>query len=307
MKAAQWILTEKNLTNLPSEDELDKKLPVVQPDLDYLNQRVSGDRMRVTWLGHATVLLQMQHLNILTDPVFSDRCSPIQMPPFGNKRFRRPPLTAEQLPDIDAVLISHDHYDHLDVNSVTAINKKSPNAHWLVGEGLGSWMKGCGVKHCTEFKWWQGECIEGHPDVKFVFTPAQHWSGRGALDANKTLWGSWCVLGTTQKFFFGGDTGYYEVFKVIGEKFGPFQLAAIPIGAYHPRWMMKMQHVDPAEAVLIHKDVQAERSLGVHWGTFALANEPWYEPKTLLEEELKKANIPLETFFTLNHGESRDM
>lgn len=266
---------EKDHSSVPgSKEELDKELPVLKPyfidEPQEAGVREAG--LRVTWLGHATVMVEMDELIFLTDPVFSSRASPSQR--VGPKRFRRAPCTVSELPPIDAVLISHNHYDHLDYNSVLALNERfGPELRWFVPLGLLDWMQKCGCENVIELDWWEENCVPGHDQVTFVFTPSQHWCKRTLMDDNKVLWGSWSVLGPWSRFFFAGDTGYCPAFKEIGKRFGPFDLAAIPIGAYEPRWFMKYQHVDPEEAVRIHIDVQTRKSVAIHWGTFALANE----------------------------------
>uniref|UniRef100_A0AAY4EXV6 N-acyl-phosphatidylethanolamine-hydrolyzing phospholipase D n=1 Tax=Denticeps clupeoides TaxID=299321 RepID=A0AAY4EXV6_9TELE len=271
------FLMEKNNSNIPSSKEvLDKELPVLEPFFVQSPQKVGEvvSGLRVTWLGHATVLVEMDGLVVLTDPIFSQRASPLQF--MGPKRFRGPPCTVAQLPRVDAVLISHTHYDHLDLNTVTSLNERfGGDLRWFVPLGLLDWMQRCGCENVIELDWWEENCVPGHDEVTFVFTPAQHWCKRTPVDDNKTLWGSWTVLGPCNRFFFAGDTGYCSSFQEIGKRFGPFDLAAIPIGAYLPRAMMKSQHVDPEEAVKIHIDVQAKNSLAIHWGTFALAYEVW--------------------------------
>lgn len=184
------------------------------------------------------MLVQMDGLNILTDPVFNDYCGMARL--LGVKRYRPVPCTVDELPDIDAVCISHNHYDHLDYTTVCELNKRfGGKIHWFVPKGLQSWMLETGCKNVFELEWWE-EC--SHPKftdeskaVKFAFTPAQHWCRRGITDYNKVLWGSWSVIGPRNRFFFAGDTGYYSIFKQIGKRYGPFDLAAIPIGAYQPR------------------------------------------------------------------------
>ncbi|KAG9280138.1 N-acyl-phosphatidylethanolamine-hydrolyzing phospholipase D [Astyanax mexicanus] len=288
------FLTEKNHSNVPSSKQaLDKELPVLEP---YFVQnpeqcgRVSSS-LRVTWLGHATVLLEMDGLVVLTDPIFSQRASPV--PFLGPKRYRGPACTVAQLPRVDAVLISHTHYDHLDVDSVTALNSRfGAELRWFVPLGLLDWMRKNGCENVIELDWWEENCVPGHDDITFVCTPAQHWCKRTPTDDNRALWGSWSVLGPSHRFFFAGDTGYCPVFQEIGKRFGPFDLAAIPIGAYLPRGIMKSQHVDPEEAVQIHIDVQAKNSVAIHWGTFALAYETAFvvdEVSTIVKEAVEGA------------------
>ncbi|KAJ1161694.1 hypothetical protein NDU88_002176 [Pleurodeles waltl] len=305
----KWALTEKNNSNVPSsKEELDKELPVLEPYFvqqpELAGRTDSG--IRVTWLGHATVLVEMDELVLITDPVFSHRASPVSF--MGPKRYRAPPCTIEQLPKLDAVLISHNHYDHLDYNTVVGLNQRfGGELRWFVPLGLLDWMQRCGCENVIELDWWEENCVPGHDEVTFVFTPAQHWCKRTATDDNKALWGSWSVLGPCNRFFFSGDTGYCAAFEQIGKRFGPFDLAAIPIGAYEPRWFMKYQHVDPEEAVRIHIDVQAKKSVAIHWGTFALANEYYLDPPVKLEEALVRYGLQSEDFFVLKHGESKDL
>ncbi|TRY65834.1 hypothetical protein DNTS_018009 [Danionella cerebrum] len=303
---ARLFLTEKNNRNVPSAKELlDHELPVIEP---YFVQRPdicgqTGTSVRATWLGHASVLVEIEGLLILTDPIFSQRASPLSF--VGPKRYRDSPCTPEQIPRLDAVVISHTHYDHLDVRSVAALNARfGSSLHWFVPLGLEDWMKKTGCDNVTELDWWTGSRIPGH-DVTFFCTPAQHWCKRTAMDENKALWCSWSIIGPNSRFFFAGDTGYCSEFKAIGKHFGPFDLAAIPIGAYLPRGIMKSQHVDPEEAVQIHIDIQAKASLAIHWGTFPLSYEHYLEPPARMRDAMVNHGLNPDHFFTLHHGESR--
>ncbi|XP_036812451.1 N-acyl-phosphatidylethanolamine-hydrolyzing phospholipase D isoform X1 [Oncorhynchus mykiss] len=304
----RFFLLEKDHSNVPSSKEvLDKELPVVEPWFLRVPEAADGavgSGLRVTWLGHASVLVEMDGLVILTDPIFSQRASPFQF--MGPKRYRDPPCTVDQLPRIDAVVISHSHYDHLDAGTVTQLNERfGGDLRWFVPLGLMDWMQKSGCENVIELDWWEENCVPGHDEVTFVCTPAQHWCKRTPTDDNQVLWGSWSVLGPCNRFFFAGDTGYCSSFQEIGRRFGPFDLAAIPIGAYLPRDVMRGQHVDPEEAVQIHKDIQARHSLAIHWGTFALAYEFYLEPPVRLREAMEKNGLNVEHFFVLNHGESR--
>uniref|UniRef100_A0A8C5QI60 N-acyl-phosphatidylethanolamine-hydrolyzing phospholipase D n=1 Tax=Leptobrachium leishanense TaxID=445787 RepID=A0A8C5QI60_9ANUR len=304
----KWTMTEKDHSNVPSsKEELDKVLPVHEPYFVHCKELAGNTKngIRVTWLGHASVMVEMDGLIFLTDPIFSQRASPFSF--AGPKRYRGPPCTVDQLPRIDAVVISHNHYDHLDYKTVSSLNERfGTELRWFVPLGLLSWMQSCGCENVIELDWWEQNCVPGHDEVTFVFTPTQHWCKRGAFDDNKVLWGSWSVLGPTNRFFFAGDTGYCSAFEQIGKRFGPFDVAAIPIGAYAPRWFMKHQHVDPEEAVRIHVDIHAKKSLAIHWGTFALANEYYLEPPVKLSEALQRCGLNADDFFVLNHGESRE-
>ncbi|XP_077400499.1 N-acyl-phosphatidylethanolamine-hydrolyzing phospholipase D isoform X2 [Vanacampus margaritifer] len=302
----RFFFLDNNHSNVPTSTEaLDSKLPVVEPYFVHNpDLSPSGPGLRVTWLGHASVLLEIDGLNILTDPIFSQRASPVQF--VGPKRYRGPPCSVQQLPRIDAVLISHSHYDHLDAGTVASLNARfGAELRWFVPLGLMDWLAKAGCENVMELDWWDENCVPCHDDVTFVCTPSQHWSKRNALDDNKSLWASWTVLGPNHRFFFAGDTGYCSVFKEIGRRFGPFDLAAIPIGAYLPRDVMKGQHVDPDEAVQIHMDLRAKHSLAIHWGTFALAYEHYLEPPRRLHGALEQNSLKPESFFTLKHGESR--
>ncbi|XP_066448078.1 N-acyl-phosphatidylethanolamine-hydrolyzing phospholipase D isoform X2 [Eleutherodactylus coqui] len=303
----KWVITEKNNSSIPSsKEELDRELPIIEP---YFVQHpeLTGktkNGIRITWLGHASVMVEMDDLVFLTDPIFSERASPLSF--AGPRRFRGSPCTVEQLPKIDAVVISHNHYDHLDYSTVLGLNNRfGTELRWFVPLGLLNWMQSCGCENVIELDWWEQNCVPGHDEVTFVFTPCQHWCKRTPLDDNKVLWGSWSVLGPSNRFYFAGDTGYCAAFEQIGKRFGPFDVAAIPIGAYEPRWFMKYQHVDPEEAIRIHADVRAKKSIGIHWGTFALANEHYLDPPIKLKEALERYGLTSEEFFVVNHGESR--
>ncbi|XP_075064849.1 N-acyl-phosphatidylethanolamine-hydrolyzing phospholipase D-like isoform X1 [Mixophyes fleayi] len=305
--AVKWVITEKDNSSVPSsKEELDKELPVVEPYFvqhpEFAGKTENG--IRVTWLGHASVMVEMDDLIFLTDPVFSQRASPISF--AGPKRFRGPPCSIEQLPIINAVVISHNHYDHLDYNTVLGLNARFGNElRWFVPLGLLNWMQSCGCENVIELDWWEQNCVPGHDEVAFVFTPCQHWCKRTPKDDNKVLWGSWAVLGPSNRFYFAGDTGYCGAFEQIGKRFGPFDVAAIPIGAYEPRCFMKSQHVNPEEAVRIHADVRAKKSIGIHWGTFALANEHYLDPPIKLNEALERYGLTQDDFLVMNHGDSR--
>ncbi|XP_021344037.1 N-acyl-phosphatidylethanolamine-hydrolyzing phospholipase D-like isoform X1 [Mizuhopecten yessoensis] len=495
----KMLIAEKDCSNIPCKtQELDKHLPVLTPEFDQLeNPPNSG--VQATWIGHASVLVQLDGITVLTDPIFSDRCSMVQW--LGPKRYRPPPCKVDDLTVLDAVVISHNHYDHLDHGSVVSLNRKfGDKLWWYVPIGTRQWMLNTGCKNVVELSWWEEHQHSPNPNIMFALTPAQHWCKRTATDTNKVsrcqfgvtatdtnkvsrcqfgvtatdtnkvsrcqfgvtatdtnkvsrcqfgvtatdtnkvsrcqfgvtatdtnkvsrcqfgvtatdtnkvsrcqfgvtatdtnkvsrcqfgvtatdtnkvsrcqfgvtatdtnkvsrcqfgvtatdtnkvsrcqfgvtatdtnkvsrcqfgvtatdtnkvsrcqfgvtatdtnkaLWGSWVVKGPKHSFFFAGDTAYCEGFKEIGEEYGPFDLSAIPIGAYAPRSVMAAQHVDPAEAVQIHTDVKSRNSLGIHWGTFKLTYEFYLEPQTRLPEELRKADLSEDCFVTLKHGETR--
>ncbi|MBX3585853.1 MAG: MBL fold metallo-hydrolase [Ramlibacter sp.] len=283
----------------------------VAPDLPFLKSNAAtGHAMRpaITWIGHATMLVQASGLNVLTDPVFSERASPVQF--AGPKRAQPPGVAMADLPAIDVVVISHNHYDHLDRDSVLALNRRAGGGTlFLVPLGLKPWMAALGVTHVVELDWWQHHTHQG---VDFHFTPVQHWSARSFNDRLQTLWGGWSVFGPDFHWYFSGDTGYSQDFNDTRRHFEPrqpdgFDLALLAVGAYEPRWFMKEQHINPAEAVQIHKDLGARRSVGVHWGTFNLTDEPLDQPPRDLAVARRDQGVPDDDFFLLKIGETRQL
>jgi N-acyl-phosphatidylethanolamine-hydrolysing phospholipase D len=253
----------------------------------------------ITWIGHSTLLVQMDGTNILTDPQWSKRASPVSW--GGPRRLSSPGLAFEDLPRIEFVLISHDHYDHLDLNTV----KRLAEAHdplFLVPLGLKAWFADNGMRRVEELDWWQEREYHG---VRFVCVPAQHFSQRTLWDGNKRLWASWGVLSAKRKFYFAGDTGYFGGFKEAGQRLGPFDLAAIPIGAYVPPEIMKAVHTTPEEAVQAFLDLDARTLLGIHWGTFDLAEEPLDEPPQRLLAEVRRRAMDPARAWIFKLGETR--
>ena len=292
--------------------------PRVAPDLAFIqaNARAGVMAMQpaITWIGHASMLAQFGGLNFLTDPVFSERVSPLSF--IGPKRHVPPGLMPEQLPHIDVVLISHNHYDHLDDASVRALaNQAGGSPLFIVPLGIKAWLAARGITNAVELDWWQSHPIPtaaGPVDV--VFTPSQHWSGRGLNDRMETLWGGYAVFAPDFQFFFAGDTAYSKDFRDIRAHFaarqtpeagGGFDIALIPVGAYEPRWFMTSQHVDPAESVQIHRDLAAKRSVGIHWGTFELTDEALDQPPIDLATARKAQGVADEDFFVMAVGETR--
>lgn len=260
-----------------------------------------GDR-RSWWLGHATVLLRFGALHLLTDPHLGRRASPL--PFLGPKRHVPAPAAPGQLPSIDVVLISHNHYDHLDDWSIRALLRANPGLSCYAPLGLGPWLRRRGVRHVHELDWWQKH---GHQDLEIHCVPAQHWSARGLFDRNRTLWCGWIVKAKGLNFYFSGDTGYTPRLQEISSRLGAPDLAALPIGAYAPRWFMRPQHVDPPEAVQLHRELGVRRSLAIHWGTFELADDSLDEPVELLERALVQDGLGTDDFWILRQGESRPL
>jgi L-ascorbate metabolism protein UlaG (beta-lactamase superfamily) len=256
----------------------------------------------VTWVGHATVLLRIGGLNVLTDPHFSERASPLTF--AGPKRVVAAVPALHELPHIDVVVVSHNHYDHLDFYSVAKLaDQPGGSPRFFVPLGLKDWFTRRGIEEVVELDWWESRAFKG---LEVHFVPVQHWSKRTLTDENQTLWGGWVLRHPELAFFFAGDTGYSKDFADIRARFGGFDLAAIPIGAYEPRWFMKIMHLNPAEAVQVHKDVNARQSLAIHWGTFdGLTDESLYEPPVVLANERAAAGLSERDFFVLKHGETR--
>ena len=280
----------------PRPDEIESI--VTEADLALI--RSPADTPRVTWIGHATALVQYRDINYLTDPHLSQY--PFRFEFWVEPRFTQPALDFDEMPPIDFIVISHNHYDSLDHRTVDLFGN---SVTWYVPLGLRAWFLGRGIEpeRVIELDWWESHRYADA--VEITFTPAQHWSRRGPWDTNKSLWGGWAVDIDGFNSFFVGDTGYHPAyFKDIGDRLGPFELAMIPIGAYAPRYFMESVHIDPAEAVEIHVEVGAEKSLPIHWGTFQLTIEPFLEPPQLLLEATRERGLPDEAFRPVKVGET---
>ncbi len=254
----------------------------------------------VTWIGHATLLVQMDHVSFLTDPIGSDTASPL--PFLGPRRFARPGLDLAALPDIDFVLISHNHYDHLDLATLGAIHRHWPRAAFFVPLGNGDLLRKRGIAPVRELDW--GDSIE-YRGLRIVCLPARHGSRRGLLDEDRALWASWGVAGPTRRFYFAGDTGWFPGFRVAGEAVGPFDLAALPIGAYEPAAMMAQVHLDPEQAVEAARALRARRAVAIHFGTFDLSDEPLDEPPRRFRDVARAAGLGEAEALVLRIGETR--
>jgi len=247
------------------------------------------------WIGHSTFLIKKNGLTILTDPVFSDRASPLKN--VGPKRLIPPAISLDSLPNIDFVTVSHNHYDHLDIRSLKEISLRNPEAKFLVPAGDMKLLKRKKIQNANEFEWWQSYKTE---DIEFIFTPVQHWSKRGLFDRNKSLWGGWFIKFDDFSIFHAGDTGYSDDFKETKLRLGSPKYAFIPIGAYDPEWFMAESHVNPEDAIQIMLDLGAENSFGMHWATFKLTDEDTFEPKERLDLAMKNKNI--NNFIALKPG-----
>ncbi|HMV76454.1 MAG TPA: MBL fold metallo-hydrolase [Leptospiraceae bacterium] len=289
--------TENIFKKLPSRNPKDYSFTVYSNDGYELKK--NREQFSATWVGHATVLIQIDGKNILTDPIWSERCSPVGF--AGPKRYTAPGIDIDRLPKIDAVVISHNHYDHMDIPTLKVLDKKfSP----VIYAGLRNreFLKSEGLKNPVELDWWQSDESAG---IKITFTPTQHFSGRGVLDHGETLWGSYVIEGKTKKAYFAGDTAYFSGFAEIGNKFPKIDLAILPIGAYEPRWFMKPVHMNPEESVKTFLDLKADNMLPMHYQTFVLTDEPLDEPLRLTKELFEKNGISLTRLADLKIGESR--
>ena len=305
-----WRFRTQNDSKLPKEEVLDETLPVTTPTFP------TGSALGATWLGHATMHVNIEGLSLLTDPVWARHASPISW--AFCQRYRRPPCEIEQLPEIHVVVISHNHFDHLDFSAIAKLGARFPQIRWFVPAGLAGTIQAATgtAANIHELSWGQsfefeasGGSRSSKGDAKFRIwsVPAQHWSMRTLFDRNKSLWSGWMVEGPAgRKFFFTGDTGFCEEeFRKVGQRFGPIDLAAIPIGCYSPRWFMHPQHIDPEEAVKIHQLCRAKKSIGVHWGTYAMGSaEAYMEPRDRLRQEVEAKGLAADEFITLGHGQS---
>jgi N-acyl-phosphatidylethanolamine-hydrolysing phospholipase D len=234
--------------------------------------RANGTKPTVTWIGHATLLVQLGGLNVLTDPLWSERASPVDF--AGPRRLVAPGMRFEDLPRIDAVVISHDHYDHLDVETVERLVREH-QPRFFVPLGLKAWLADHGARDVVELDWWQAADFRG---LTFTCTPAQHSSGRALHDQNLRLWSSWVIAGRGKKLWFAGDTGYTPVLREIGKRLGPFDLAAIPVGGYSAWEARHPNHANPEEAVQLLEDLDARQMVPIHFGTLDFNREPFAEP-----------------------------
>jgi L-ascorbate metabolism protein UlaG (beta-lactamase superfamily) len=265
-------------------------------------QRVDIGRLRVTWVGHSTTLIQMDGLNILTDPNWSERASPVQW--AGPRRFVAPGVAFEHLPPIDVVLLSHNHYDHLDIGTLRRLSRDH-KPRIVVPLGVAAFLKRKGIAGAEEMDWWADSAVGGA--VRLTAVPAKHFSGRGFFDRDRNLWASYLIAGPAGNVYFAGDTGFGPHFAQVRERFGAIRLAILPIGAYEPRWFMSRVHVSPDEAFRAHEILGAATSLAIHWGTFQLADDAQEEAPAKLRALVARAPADRQRFWLLEFGEGRDV
>jgi N-acyl-phosphatidylethanolamine-hydrolysing phospholipase D len=275
---------------------------------------VADGEARVTWVGHATTLIQLRGLNLLTDPVWSDRCSPL--PFMGPHRFVAPPMSLEDLPPIHAVLLSHDHYDHLDRPTVLALHRRfGDDLTWYTPLGYRDWFAARGVTRVVERDWWEDAALAGDR-FEAVAVPARHWTRRRPWGTNSRLWCGWVVRPVASgeaaphaavgpRVYFAGDSGYCPAFLEIGDRLGPFDVSLVPIGAYEPRWFMGAVHMNPEEAVQAYRDAGGRGAfVGLHWGTWRLTFEDPLEPPVRTRAAWGDAGLPAGDLHLPRHGET---
>ena len=290
----------------PSEPRAEEMRTAV-PRIEHPHAATSA--LSATWVGHSTFLLQVGGRNILTDPMWGTRASPVS---FAGPRRRVPPgIPLENLPPIDAVLQSHNHYDHLDRGTVEWLAKHHPSARWFAPLGVGAVLRAFGVGDVTELDWWETAAMDR---LGIACTPARHFSARGIRDRDATLWSGWCIRAGSRRVFFAGDTGLHPEFAAVAQRFGPFDLVMLPIGAYEPRWFMKPVHMSPEEAAEACLVMRAVQPLGhgsvmaaMHWGTFKLTDEPMDEPPKRMAAAWSRHGLPVDDLWVPAHGETREI
>jgi L-ascorbate metabolism protein UlaG (beta-lactamase superfamily) len=259
---------------------------------------LDGAAAVVTFVGHSTFLIQTAAGNILTDPMYSQRAGPMNL--LGPRRVRQPAVLFDDLPAISTVLLSHNHYDHCDLRTLRRLAKRF-DPMVVTPLGNGHLVRSTGIRRVEELDWWQDAKASPLP---IALTPARHFSARTPFDRNRALWGGFVLVAGGRRLFFAGDSAYTRVFRDIRERIGPIDVALLPVGAYEPRWFMQAVHMNPAEAVQAHLDLEASESIGMHFGTFQLTKEGIDEPLRALEAARLARSVPQSRFRALEFGES---
>lgn len=278
--------------------------PIGTPEI--VRPAAPATELRVTWVGHATVLIQIGGLNVLTDPIWSRRASPLRF--MGPARLTPPGIPFDSLPPIDAVLISHDHYDHLDAPTVRRIVEvHGERVHWITPLGYRRWLERRGARVVSELDWQQATGVSGGgAPLTVTALPAQHWTRRTPFSTNARLWSSFALRTPDRAVYFGGDSGYFDGYRDIGEAHGPFDATLLPIGAYEPRWFMRSAHMNPDEAVRVYLDLGGTGTfVGVHWGTFRLTDESPLDPPDRARAAWERAGLPAEDLWIPPIGGTR--
>ena len=272
----------------------------------YVVPRAAPDLSTITWIGHTSFLIQMGGFNVLTDPVWSERASPVQF--AGPRRWVPPAVDFDELPPVDAVILSHDHYDHLDSSTVSHLAHRYPAAKWYAPLGVGTFLRRHGARDVTQSDWWE-ESVFG--DLRLTCLPAQHFSGRTLGKRDTTLWCGWALRTGSHSLLFGGDTALHPDFASIATRCGPFDLAILPIGAYEPRWFMGSVHMNPEDCINAVDQLESGQNgaalvmAAAHWGTFKLTDEPMDEPPARMRERWQASRRKGEDLWIMRHGETR--
>jgi L-ascorbate metabolism protein UlaG (beta-lactamase superfamily) len=290
----QWQRMRSTLPPSPEARDIPRRSP------DFARPSAAPDELRITWIGQATFLIQIAGQNILTDPVWSERASPFQW--LGPARFSPPGVRFEDLPPIHAVLISHDHYDHLDTTTIERLARAYPAASWLTPLGYADLLSKHGVSEVTELDWWESN-TDGGP-LSFTALPVQHWTNRFGSRPYSRLWCSWSIASPNARVYFAGDSGYCPAFTEIRERMGTFDVALLPIGAYEPRWFMKQAHMNPEDAVQAYLDLGAHHFCAMHWATFRLTDEDPLEPPRRVRAEWQRLALSPERLHIPAIGET---
>ena len=275
--AGEFFFGGRGIERRPS-----RALPVEDPRSVWTRRVSSG--LRVTWLGHSTTLLEVDGARVLTDPVWGERVSPVSF--AGPRRFHPPPVPVEGLPPLDAVLVSHDHFDHLDHTTIRQLARRE--TPFVTSLGVGAHLEAWGVdrERITELDWWESAPVGR---LRFHATPARHFSGRRLNDRDATLWCSWVIASPRHRVFYSGDSGYFEGYRAIGDSYGPFDLTLMSLGAYGPTW--PLIHMNPEELVQAQQDLRGELLLPVHWATFNLAFHAWNEPAIRMANDARTRGV----------------
>jgi N-acyl-phosphatidylethanolamine-hydrolysing phospholipase D len=292
----KWVIIDRLKGKRPPRPSSYNFKEVYHPDSF---RRQHSDSSAITWIGHSSFLITLNGVHILTDPVWSDRASPSSL--IGPKRSVTPGIPFSDLPKIDIVLISHDHYDHLDLKTIKRLGN-SPR--YFIPENLGSFFHSQGITNISEHDWWESGAYK---NLRITATPAQHFSGRSLTDRNRTLWCGWVIRSDIFNLYFCGDSGYFSGFREIGRRLGPFDFSLLPIGAYLPRWFMQPVHMSPEEAIQAWIDLGSDIFIATHWGTFDLADEPLNDPPEKLYLEISRRSLNMELFWVMQHGETRSL
>src|SRR5437764_3247059 len=278
----------------------------VRTDPAFTIPRGDPEQLTITWVGHTSFLIQIAGLNVLTDPIWSDRASPVQF--GGPKRWVPPGADFDRLPPIDVVVLSHDHYDHLDSATVSRLASRYPAAVWNAPLGVGAFLKQRGARDINERDWWEQSSVA---TLRLTCVPAQHFSGRTLGKRNRTLWSGWTLRSRNHSVFFGGDTALHPEFGTIAERCGPFHVAILPIGAYEPRWFMGSVHMNPEDCLKAMSQLFSRQNgrrlvmAASHWGTFKLTDEPMDEPPARMRELWQTAGLDTRDLWIMRHGETR--